>query len=105
MTDKIVVMTTCGQEEEARRLARALVEARLAACVQVVPHMCSAYWWQGKVEEAGEFLLLIKTRRPLFDRLRAEIAKTHSYTVPEIIALPVVDGSRSYLEWIDRETE
>jgi periplasmic divalent cation tolerance protein len=105
MTDKIVVITTCDQDEEARRLARTLVEARLAACVQVVPQIRSTYWWQGKVEEAGEFLILIKSRRSLFDQLRAEIAKLHSYTVPEIIALPVVDGSRAYLEWIDRETE
>jgi periplasmic divalent cation tolerance protein len=105
MTDKIVVMTTCGQEEEAWRLARALVKARLAACVQVIPQIRSTYWWQGEMEEADEFLLLIKSRRPLFDRLKAEIAKTHSYTVPEIVALPVVDGSRAYLEWVDRETE
>ncbi|MBM3813517.1 MAG: divalent-cation tolerance protein CutA [Acidimicrobiia bacterium] len=105
MTDKIVVLSTCESEEEARKLARHLVEKRLAACVNVVPGARSVYWWKDQVEEAAEFLLVIKSRRDLLQRLSAELAKVHSYQVPEVIALTVVDGSRRYLEWLDRELE
>jgi len=103
MTDKIVVLSTCGSQGEARKLARELVEERVAACVNVVPGVLSVYRWQGKIEEDAEWLLVIKTRRALFDRLRAVIEEAHSYDVPELIALTVVDGSSSYLEWMDRE--
>jgi len=103
MTDKIVVLTTCGSEEEARKVARGLVEKRVAACVQVVPAIRSVYWWQGKIEEEGETLLVIKSRRDLFRRLEAELRKLHTYEVPEIVALTVVDGSADYLGWLDRE--
>jgi periplasmic divalent cation tolerance protein len=103
MTDKIVVLTTCESEEEASRLARHLVEKRLAACVNVLPQIRSVYRWKDKVEQATEFLLLIKSRRDVFDSLRGEILKMHSYEVPEVIAIPVVDGSPAYLAWLDRE--
>ena len=103
MTDKIVVLSTCETEDEARKIARHLVERRVAACVNIVPGARSIYWWQGKVEEAGEFLLVIKSGRDLFPRLRSELARMHSYQVPECIALPVLDGSPSYLEWMERE--
>jgi periplasmic divalent cation tolerance protein len=103
MTDKIVVLTTCESEDEAGRIARFLVEKRVAACVNILPKARSIYRWKGAVEDAQEFLLLIKTRRDIFETLRAELSKIHSYEIPEIIALPVVDGSESYLGWIDRE--
>lgn len=103
MTDKIVVLSTCDSEANAEELARALVGERLAACVNILPGARSVYRWQGKVEDAAEWVLVIKSRRDLFGRLREAIGKTHSYEVPEVIALPVVDGSEAYLEWLDRE--
>ena len=103
MTDKIVVLSTCESEEEALRLARRLVELRLAACVSVIPGARSVYHWKGKIEETAEFVLIVKSRRDLFAALRAELRKVHSYETPEVIALPVVDGDEGYLSWLDRE--
>jgi periplasmic divalent cation tolerance protein len=103
MTDKIVVLSTCGSAEEAERIARALVEKRLAACVNVMPAVRSFYRWKGAIEDEQELLLVIKSSRGLFDQLRAEIERLHSYEVPEVIAVPVVDGSEGYLEWLERE--
>jgi len=104
MTDKIVVLSTCQTDKEARTIARGLVEKKLAACVNIVPGATSIYRWKGAVEEAAEFVLVIKSRRDLFPSLRTELAKMHSYEVPEVIALPIVDGSEEYLGWLDRET-
>ena len=101
MTDKIVVLTTCDSEMLAEQLARHLVEHRLAACVNILPKARSVYRWQEKIEDAGEWVLLIKSRRDLFAPLRAEIQKIHTYEVPEVIALPIVDGSDAYLGWLD----
>jgi periplasmic divalent cation tolerance protein len=101
MTDKIVVLSTCASEEEADRIARLLVEGRVAACVNIVPGVRSVYRWQGAVESSGEWLLAIKSTRERFDALRTAIEKSHSYEVPEIVALPVVDGAANYLNWID----
>jgi periplasmic divalent cation tolerance protein len=101
MTDKIVVLSTCGSEDEAERIARLLVEGRVAACVNIVPGVRSFYRWQGAVESAGEWLLVVKSARDRFDELRAAIEQAHSYEVPEIVALPVVDGAPNYLNWID----
>ncbi len=104
MTDKIVVLTTTDSAAEAERIARELVERRLAACVNVLPGVTSIYRWRGAVEQAAEFVLVVKTRRHLFDTLRAEIERLHTYDVPEVIALPVVAGAEAYLGWIDKET-
>lgn len=103
MTDKIVVLSTCGSAEEAEKIARGLVESRLAACVNVIPGLRSVYRWRGAVESASEWLLLIKSSRDLMEKLRAELEKLHSYKVPEILALPVVAGSVSYLNWLEEE--
>ena len=103
MTDKIVVLSTCGSQEEAEKLARRLLEARLAACVNVITQIRSFYRWQGRIEEAGEWLLVIKTSRDLFDQLRVVLESAHSYELPEVLALPVVAGSPDYLAWMDRE--
>ena len=103
MTDKIVVLNTCGSAEEAEKIARQLVERRLAACVSILPGARSFYRWQDKIEESGEWLLVIKTSRGNFDDLRSELEKLHSYEVPEIIALPIVDGATNYLNWLEAE--
>lgn len=101
MTDKIVVLSTCDSEEKAAEIAKALVEARLAACVNILPGARSVYRWQNQVEEAREWLLIVKSRRDLFPELRSRLAEVHTYEVPEVVALPIVDGSESYLAWLD----
>ena len=103
MTDKIVVLSACAGAEEAERIARKLVEARLAACVNIVAGARSIYHWRGAVEEASEWLLVIKSRRDLWDGLRAEIEKLHGYETPEVLALGVIDGSPAYLSWMEAE--
>ena len=103
MTDKIVVLSTCGSAEEGARIARALVEKKLAACVNVIPAVRSFYQWKGAIEDEQELLLVIKSSRGLFNQLRVEIEKLHSYEVPEVIAVPIVEGSEGYLEWLERE--
>lgn len=104
MTDNIVVLSTCGSAEEAGNVARALVERRLAACVNIVSGVRSIYRWKGAVEDAAEWLLVIKSRRPLFEPLLEELRRVHSYETPEVIALPIVAGAESYLEWLAAET-
>jgi periplasmic divalent cation tolerance protein len=103
MTDKIVVLSTCETAEQASEIARHLVDAHLAACVTIIPGARSIYHWQGTVEDTPEHVLVIKSRRDRFEALRLELQKVHSYEVPEVIALPVVEGSESYLAWLDRE--
>jgi periplasmic divalent cation tolerance protein len=105
MTDKIVVLSTCGSEDEAERLARLLIERRLAACVSIVPRLRSVYRWNGAVESSDEWLLLIKSSRPLFEQLRGAIEGAHSYQVPEVLALPVIDGAVPYLNWLQANLE
>jgi periplasmic divalent cation tolerance protein len=101
MTDKILVISTCAAEADAERLARALLDARLAACVNVVPGVRSFYHWKGEIESAAEFMLIIKTSRDLFPVLLAEIEKLHPYEVPELLALPVLAGAENYLSWLE----
>lgn len=100
MTDKRIVLTTAGSEEEARKIAHALVERSLAACVNVVPQVTSIFRWQGRVEEAHEWLLLVKTTEAAFDEVRRVIAELHSYELPECISLAIENGSSRYIEWI-----
>jgi periplasmic divalent cation tolerance protein len=101
MTDKIVVLVTCGSKKEARKIAQALVQRRLAACMQEIGvPVRSMYRWKGRVESANEVLLLIKTSRKRFSAVSTLVKKLHSYEVPEIIALNIADGSREYLDWI-----
>src|SRR4051812_8051876 len=100
MTDKIVVFSTCASPEEGERLARQLVDARLAACVNLIPQMRSFYRWKGEVQSAEECLLVIKSSRPLFDSLRVVLENAHSYEVPEALALPIVDGAPNYMNWL-----
>jgi periplasmic divalent cation tolerance protein len=101
LTDKILVLVTCGSQKEARKIASALVGQRLAACVsEIGVPLSSTYRWKGKLESAKEFLLLIKTTKKRFDAVRDLVRKLHSYELPEIIALPIETGSRAYLDWI-----
>lgn len=103
MTDYIQVMTTMADQAAARRLAEMLVEARLAGCVQLVSPMTSVYRWQGRVQTETETLLLIKSRQELFPALAEFIIANHPYEVPEIMAVPVVAGGQSYLNWLAGE--
>lgn len=103
MTGKIVVLCSCGGEQEATLIAEALIEKRLAACVTILPRVRSVYRWQGVLEHSDEFLLVIKSAQDRFEQLRAEIGRLHSYQLPELLALPVVDGAPDYLQWLDRE--
>jgi periplasmic divalent cation tolerance protein len=100
MTDPIVVLSTCATEEEAEKLARVLLDERLAACVNVIPRIRSYYRWKGAIESADECLLVVKSSRELFSSLRAVLEKEHSYEVPELLALPVVEGSANYMNWL-----
>ncbi len=101
MTDKVVVLVTCGTTREADRIAAELVKRHLAACVNVLEaRVRSTYRWKGKVETAAEYLLLIKTSKSKLRALRATVERLHSYEVPEIIALPIVAGSPAYLRWL-----
>lgn len=100
MTDKVVVLVTCSSAEEAGKIATAIVEQRLAACANIVSGIRSIYRWEGKVQDDQETLVIIKTTRERFAAVRDAIQKLHSYSVPEIIALPIVEGSEKYLNWI-----
>ena len=107
MTDdsgKVVVFVTASSEEEAEKIASLLLEKRKAACVNVIPRVSSRFWWQGRLDSAQESLLIIKTRAALVPELTYIVMKAHSYSVPEIVALPVVAGNKDYLDWVDRET-
>jgi periplasmic divalent cation tolerance protein len=96
----VVVLITTASPDEGARIGRALLDERLAACVNLTP-VRSAYWWQGRVEEAGETLLIVKTLDRLVDALTARVRALHSHTVPEVIALSIVAGNPDYLRWIE----
>jgi len=103
MNEFLVVYVTVGSPEEGERLAHALVEERLAACVSRVAPVRSVYRWQGQIEQNDEELLIIKTKRALFERLKTRVQELHSYSVPEIIALPILEGSEPYLKWLKEQ--
>jgi periplasmic divalent cation tolerance protein len=100
MTDKTLVLSTTESIDQARRIAEALVDRRLAACVNIIPRITSIYRWKGKVRESEEWLLLIKTTTDAFEGLRAALKELHPYELPECIALAIDDGSEEYLKWI-----
>jgi periplasmic divalent cation tolerance protein len=104
MTDFLEVHTTIDFQEAAQKIAEALVAKRLAACVQISGPIISTYWWQGKIEQAEEWVCTAKTRRELYDELEQAIRETHTYDVPEILAVPIAAGNKSYLDWICAET-
>jgi periplasmic divalent cation tolerance protein len=102
MADYAVVLTTTDSKESAEKIARGLVEQKLAACVNIVPGVESIYHWQDKVETSQEFLLLAKTRESKFDAVRDAVLELHHYEIPEIVLLKISDGSHDYLEWITK---
>jgi periplasmic divalent cation tolerance protein len=104
MSESLVVFVTCGSEEEGLKIAHALVQERLAACVNLMSPIRSIYRWEGKICDEKEWLLIIKTQTARFDNLEKRVKALHSYSVPEIIALPIVTGSPSYLNWLEEMT-
>jgi len=104
MTAAMMVFTTVASSEDANRIAQALVEKRLAACVQIDGPITSCYRWKGAVETAAEWRLTIKTRAALYEPLEQAVRKLHTYEQPEIVALPITAGSAGYLKWIEEET-
>jgi periplasmic divalent cation tolerance protein len=103
MTQYIQVITTTETKEQAEGIARAVVEKRLAACAQIVGPISSTYWWKGKIETAGEWMCLMKSREDLYAQLENAIREVHPYEVPEIVAMPIVAGSKDYLRWLSEE--
>jgi periplasmic divalent cation tolerance protein len=105
MPDSLVVFVTCGSEEEALKIAHALVEERVAACVNLVSPIRSIYRWEGKVWDENEWLLIIKTQIARFNDIETRVTALHSYSIPEIIALPITKGYSSYLNWLKEMTD
>ena len=101
MTDIVLVLTTAGSEAEARNIANQLVERRVAACVNMIPRIQSVYRWEGKVETAEEFLLIIKTTKARSLDVQALIRELHSYDLPECVVISMTGGSAEYLKWIE----
>jgi periplasmic divalent cation tolerance protein len=104
MSDAILILCTCPDEAIARHIAHQLLQDRHAACINLLPHVTSLYIWDGKQEEQQEVQMLIKTRRSLFRCVEAQITALHPYEVPEIIAIPIEDGSAAYLHWLQGQT-
>lgn len=102
--ENLVVFITAPNEDEASKIARALVEGRLAGCVNIIKDVRSIYSWQGKTEDESEVLMIVKTQSSLFDNLSRKVRELHSYTVPEIIAMPIIEGSGDYLKWLKEVT-
>jgi periplasmic divalent cation tolerance protein len=102
--EEIAVLITVPDEDMAAAIARALVEGRLAACANIIKGIRSVYTWQGKVQDDQEVLMIVKTRKKLFDRLKSKVKELHSYEVPEIIALPIIAGLEDYLKWLREST-
>jgi len=100
----VLILVTTSSQEEAERIARALVDSKLAACVNIISGLRSIYRWKGKTWDEGELLLLIKTRMVLFERVEGVIKELHSYEVPEIIAVPIIRGAETYLNWLRNST-
>ena len=101
---EIVCYITAPNEAEAVKIARALVENRLAACANIVKNVRSIYTWDGAIEDEAEVLMIVKTQKSLFHKLSEKVKEVHSYDVPEVIALPIIDGSEEYLQWLREST-
>ncbi len=104
MSEYIQVLISIDSQDAARELQRLLVDHRVAACVQVLGPISSAYWWEGEMENAQEWLCLAKSQAKLYETLESLVKENHPYQTPEIIAIPIVAGNRGYLEWIEAET-
>ena len=100
----VLILVTTGSQEEGERIARTLVDLGLAACVNIIPGLRSMYRWKGEIWDEAELLLLIKTRMALFQQVEGKIKELHSYEVPEIVAVPIIRGSETYLNWLREST-
>ena len=96
-----LIMVTASSREEAEKIATTLLERKLIACANILGPVSSRFWWQGKIDSAEEYMIFMKTKRELFDQVADNVKQLHSYEVPEIIALPIVEGAKPYLEWIN----
>jgi periplasmic divalent cation tolerance protein len=105
MAEEIIVLITASSQDEAFRIGTALVDEHLVACVNIIPGVRSLFFWEGKTQDADETLLIGKSRQPLLEQLIARVKALHSYTVPEVIALPIVGGSEGYLQWLNQTTK
>jgi periplasmic divalent cation tolerance protein len=105
MAEYIQIFTTTEKKDDAEVISREIVEKRLAACAQVVGPIISTYWWKEEIERTEEWLCIMKSRRDLFSELEVAIKSIHPYEVPEIVAVPIVSGSHSYLKWLDQEVK
>jgi periplasmic divalent cation tolerance protein len=101
----IVVLITCPGMEEGHKIADLLLRERLAACVNIIPHLTSKFWWSGKIHVADETLLVVKTKKSILRELIRKVRAVHQYSNPEIIALPIIGGSKDYTKWVDEETK
>lgn len=102
--DEIIIFITTPSKKEAEKIGRYVVENRLAACANILPKITSIFAWEGKIHNDSEALLILKTKKRLFQQVADEVKKRHSYSVPEIVALSLVEGSAAYLEWIQKNT-
>lgn len=100
----ITVFITCSSSHEADKITKAILRARLAACGNIIKGVSSTYWWKGKIEKANEVLLIMKTKKVNLNTIIKRVKELHSYEVPEIIALPIIGGSKDYLNWIEEST-
>jgi periplasmic divalent cation tolerance protein len=105
MADEVIVLITAASDSEAAKIARSLVEGHLAACVNILPGVRSLFFWDGKTRDERETLLICKSRSPLMNKIIQRVRSLHSYSVPEIIALPIIAGSPDYLEWVGEMTK
>jgi periplasmic divalent cation tolerance protein len=100
-----VIIVTASSKNEAEKIAKTLLEERLIACANIISPVQSLFWWQGKVNEAQEHIILMKTRKDLFSKLSERVKALHSYQIPEIIAIPIVEGFKPYMEWLDNSLQ
>lgn len=98
-------MVTCSSKAEAKKIAGSLLDKRLVACANIVPDIGSRFWWKGKIDNAREVLVIMKTRKENFRKIEREVKRLHSYDVPEIIAIPIMAGNKEYLDWITETVE
>ena len=101
----IIVLVTCPDEKSANKIASSLIEKKLAACVNLTSNVESIFRWKGKIEKSSERLLIIKSKKQLLQKLTADVKQNHPYQLPEILALPIIGGSKPYIGWINNETQ
>ncbi|HYA87360.1 MAG TPA: divalent-cation tolerance protein CutA [Nitrospirota bacterium] len=105
MADEIIVLITTASRDEATRIGTALVNEHIAACVNILPQIRSLFFWEGKTQDESEALIIVKSRLSLLDRIIARVKELHSYTLPEVIAIPIIGGSPEYLHWLKDSTK